>query len=306
MNLLNFQWRVPVAAAILTLTTACSPAGEPKKPELSGEAKAHNALMAARASQGLKDVYKIPHTSHAKVHKMLMEERFEDFEALSKKYAEQFAQDPLYESPWVQIYNSIAGGNEELGAKLDKWVAEKPSAVAYAVRGRYKVSRGYFFRGGKFIDETPPENIEKMQALHEEARPDLLRAIEQDPKLLPAYSALIDIEQGSGSAEDAAYFESEAVKHSPAAYYLRHNYLTSLQPRWGGSYEEMQAYVDKLDEAAKINPRIWSLKGEVSAERGRWVWLQEKNTPKRSRTTPKRCPTAIAFTSWSAEAAYMS
>ncbi|MGH8004588.1 MAG: hypothetical protein ACRECJ_07690, partial [Limisphaerales bacterium] len=51
-----------------------------------------------------------------------------------------------------------------------------------------------------------------------------------------------------------------------------YDYLRSLQPRWGGFFEFMQEYVDGLDKAAQKNPRIWSLKGEVAAERGKTSW----------------------------------
>lgn len=117
-----------------------------------------------------------------------------------------------------------------------------------------------------------------MTRLHQEARGDLLTAIEQNSRLTPAYCALILIEKASGNTDNARNILDTAVRSIPETYYVRYIYLTSLHPKWGGSYEQMQAYADTLDSDALVNPRLWSLKGEVPAERGFIAMLNNEYT----------------------------
>jgi hypothetical protein len=91
-----------------------------------------------------------------------------------------------------------------------------------------------------------------------------------------AYISLLQIAQASGSTEQAKAIEMRATVAVPTTYYVRHVYLTALQPRWGGSYEEMQQYEAGLNDAARTNPRIWSLKGDSWGERGRSAWQQHE------------------------------
>lgn len=166
------------------------------------------------------------------------------------------------------MYGALDCKNSRLLAKLDKWVKQRPSDISYGARGVYKVNRGYEIRGCKYINETPPENIAGMRQLHREAKGDLLIAVQQNSRLSPAHCALILIEKASGNTDDMKNILDAAVRSIPETYYVRYTYLTSLHPRWGGSYEQMQEYTDSLDNDALTNPRIWSLKGEVPAERG--------------------------------------
>ncbi|HEU4436436.1 MAG TPA: DUF4034 domain-containing protein, partial [candidate division Zixibacteria bacterium] len=202
----------------------------------------------------------------------LQQENFEELEKQSKHYEEQFSKNPLYESPLVNFYESLDSYDGNLQGKLDKWVHEKPSHVAYAMRGIYKAAQGWQIRGDKWAQDTPPENFEGMRLFHEEAKRDLLEAVKRNKKLAPAYIALIAIEMGSGDIEGATAVHDRAVRFIPQTYYVRHAYLGALRPKWCGSFEWMQEYADGLDKAAQKNPRIWSLKGEPAAERGQVAW----------------------------------
>jgi len=112
-----------------------------------------------------------------------------------------------------------------------------------------------------------------MRLFFQEAKPDLLRAIKLNKKFPPPYSYLIGIEKAEGNIDSTTKIHDLAVHSIPETYYIRYEYLTSLYPKWGGSFELMQEYVDGLDRAVQKNPRIWSLKGEVAAELGNTAWL---------------------------------
>jgi hypothetical protein len=129
-------------------------------------------------------------------------------------------------------------------------------------------ARGFYARGSSYSSETAPQKMLRMQELHRQAIPDLLAAVKENGRFAPAYIALIDISRAVGDTRSAERVHMEAVRLIPQAYYVRHAFLAALNPRWGGDYALMQAYADSLDQAAALNPRIWSLKAEVSAEMG--------------------------------------
>lgn len=228
--------------------------------------------MALRATEGLKAARTLDVPQPREVTSLVLAERFEEFERRSKSYEAKFAQDPAYESPLIKLYDALERTNNQVLEKLDKWVASRPSYISYGARGVWKERRGYWLRGGEFVERTPPESFASMRRAHEEARRDLSIALEMNSKFAPAYNSLIRIERASGSRKSAKTILATAVRQIPHTYYVRFEYLQALTPRWGGSYQRMQIYTDDLDKKAIANPRIWSLKGEAFADRGVKAW----------------------------------
>ncbi len=231
-----------------------------------------SADMAKRASESLKAARGLGVPKSAEITQLILQERFEEFERRSKLFEEKFSGDPVYESPLIKLYDAIDRTNLSVLEKLDKWVRTRPNYISYGARGVYKEKRGYWLRGGEFVERTPPEALASMIRVHEEARRDLLTALDINNKFVPAYNSLIRIERARGSKKSAKAILAAAVREIPHTYYVRFEYLQALTPRWGGSYERMRIYTDDLDQKALTNPRIWSLKGEAFAERGGHAW----------------------------------
>jgi tetratricopeptide (TPR) repeat protein len=224
--------------------------------------------MAARATAALNAARKLDNPDVNEVTNLILQEKYKEFEKRSKYYERKFLNDPLYESPLIKLYCALDCRNSLLLEKLDKWVRNRPSYISYGARGIYKVNRGYLIRGTKYIRETPPEDILKMEVIHREAESDLKSAIKANKRFAPAYCALMQIEKASGNIDGLKRILADAIHSIPETYYIRYTYLTALHPRWGGSYELMQEYASSISKEALINPRIWSLKGEVPAELG--------------------------------------
>jgi tetratricopeptide (TPR) repeat protein len=240
-------------------------------------ADVNQKLMADRASQALLFVRSMDIPKIKTISNLILQEHFSEFEALSKSVEAAFLKDPLYESQYVKLYNSIDSNNPDILAKLDKWVKERPSYISYGARGIYKENRGFDVRGGEYIDRTPPAKIAEMVALHTAANKDLLFAVKSNPQFAGGYEALILIAKASGDIEDGKKILDMATKAIPGTYYVRHAYLDMLRPRWGGSYALMSQYTDTLDQAALLNPRVWSLKAEVPAEIALTAYIGDDN-----------------------------
>ena len=232
--------------------------------------------MAQRASAELKAVLSLETRPWQEIKALIEDERFAEFEDLSRNYEERFKTDPKYESPLTKLYTSLNVGDDLLfEKKLNKWVATRPSYISYGARGVYREYRGYRARGGNFVRDTPDAQIARMREFHRQAVPDLLAALKDNSRFVPAYVSLIAINRAAGDTLSAEKVLNEAVRWVPETYYVRHAYLKALHPKWGGNYSMMQAYANSLDQAVRLNPRIWSLRAEVPAELGYSAWLSQ-------------------------------
>ncbi len=174
---------------------------------------------------------------------------------------------PIWEGYHSDMYhiNAKNGFTEDL---LNNWVNATYSANAYTARGAFFTSQGFEARGTKYAKETTDKQFHKMKEFHKKAWKDFDKAIEINPKLVFAHKGLIEISRASSSFKDTDKVFEEAVAHLPHSYNIIHGYIAAVQPRWGGSFDLM--YVTGLEAAkhADINPRLWSLQGDVFAEKG--------------------------------------
>lgn len=263
-------FKFALTAAVIFLFSNCG--SQTPQGDTSSKSEAYRQLMAERATNALMAVRKIDSPVSAEITNLILQEKFEEFEKQSKYYEEQISKDPLYESPLFKLYEALDADSNHLLEKMNKWVEKRPSYISYAARGICKANQGWKIRGDKFVSETAPENLLMMHLFHEDGKTDLIAAIELNDRFFPAYSSLIGIEMAKGDIDSTKDIHDMAVRSIPETYYVRYDYLRSLQPRWGGSFELMEEYVNTLDKAAKKNPRIWSLKGELPAEHGQVAW----------------------------------
>jgi Zn-dependent protease with chaperone function/TPR repeat protein len=129
-------------------------------------------------------------------------------------------------------------------AALDDWVKAQPeSYAAVAGRGCFYYFQGLEARGTAFIAETPEENIRTMRFFFERSRADLQRSLALAPKPYVSRLTLMSMARTAGSRDDEREHYAQALKFAPQSVELRLAHMTSLEPRWGGSYREMEAYV---------------------------------------------------------------
>jgi tetratricopeptide (TPR) repeat protein len=164
-------------------------------------------------------------------------------------------------------------------AMIDSWLDQSPdSAHAFVARGIHRVARAKGFRGEQFYRDTPTEAIEKMAREVELARADLERAVAQNPRIWPAYGALIDVARFSGDSTLGADALDGALRVDPKNYYVRERYSAMLEPRWGGSFEAMDKVAEDAAPHLDENPRLALLRTLALAARG-WPAYHAKDFP---------------------------
>lgn len=148
---------------------------------------------------------------------------------------------------------SQAGADEISG----KWLQLAPdSAYANMARGVYLKNLAWEARGGKYAADTPQQKLERMAEYFAQAIPLLEKAIEIEPKAMPAYAMLLNISKSGSMAGLERYAVSAGFEQDPACIDLIKQQLLALLPRWGGSYAAMEAAVERARPFAAARPAI--------------------------------------------------
>jgi tetratricopeptide (TPR) repeat protein len=144
-----------------------------------------------------------------------------------------------------------------------------------AARAQFYLERAWKERGTAYIRDTPKAQIEGMDRLARAALALADEALQRDSTHLCAYEVLVSVMQMIGSREEARYILDAALRAHPASYSIRELYMAGLQPKWGGSYEEMEAFAQAAAASRALNPRLANLGGSVAAARGEQLSLDE-------------------------------
>ena len=209
------------------------------------------------------------------INSQLILQNYTIVENIFEELLEQYKQDVIYESPLQRGFNLFCSKNGVSLAILDSWVNKKGSAIAYAARGIYKAQEGFAVRGNKFINETSNKSLNEMRSYHLEAVTDLQTAINKNPQILPTYGWLIQIAKASPMSFTEKEILDKALANDNRTYYVRFQYMMSLTPKWGGSHLDMERFAKKAASHSNLNPQLWSLLGEVDADKGNYYWFNK-------------------------------
>ena len=127
---------------------------------------------------------------------------------------------------------------------FDQWVRAYPkSFAAHVARGTYFYRMAWAARGERFISDTPPERIELMNDYLARSRPDLVDSLALTSKPYLSTLYLLNVENLNGSPEVRRRWLDRGTSIDPNNTLLRVRYMISLEPRWGGSYDQMRAFI---------------------------------------------------------------
>jgi tetratricopeptide (TPR) repeat protein len=196
--------------------------------------------------------------SIAKVKQRLDAGDIAGLEALYRKLQDRHFSDSDF-SEHIHGALEMFNGSYESGVVSKRWLEAAPdSPFAMVARAQFYKDMGWAARGGDYAQETPKEQMARMDEYHDKARALYEQALKLEPKLMPAYAGLVNLDSNNASSAsfDAGY------KIDPACKVLLSQRMDALRPRWGGSYPQMLAleaqmlpYLDKRPLLALS--RIW-------------------------------------------------
>lgn len=163
------------------------------------------------------------------------------------------------------FYADFNNGSVALRHVLDAWKRQSPrSAFAYAASGTAYMQMAFEARGYAYIADTPQRNIDAMDRLAKRADADLRKAVQLDPRITPAYRAMVML---GGLSFPRAYglrAAKRGLEVAPDNYSIYGQALWLEQPKWGGSLADMAALSRQAGQHAKDNPLLALLAGEVT------------------------------------------
>jgi len=155
-----------------------------------------------------------------------------------------------------------------LESKYDAWIAQFPkSYVAHLARAIYYKKVGQERRGGDYIGNTTAEQLRGMEVAFGKASQDLHASVALDAKPLLSYFHAMDIPRYLGGADEVRELLELSNKVDPDNLIVREKYMTTLEPRWGGSVEQMYGFLDESRKAGLSAARLQLLEAVIVADR---------------------------------------
>jgi len=198
----------------------------------------------------------------------LQKNNYQQASANLKVLHENYEKDKTQESKLWWYLDCYVQNNLNIDKHLNDWIKNEPNdPFAYLARGIYFHNLAGKKRGDKWIHETSKQQINGFTYYSDLAISDLENVIKFRPKTQSAYWYLIEVENGKTGISNVvtAYF-TQGQTLNTSSYVLMRHYLMSLRPRWGGSYKQMNEFIDKYSELIELHPDLNKLRGAIDED----------------------------------------
>jgi len=148
--------------------------------------------------------------------------------------------------------------------------------VALNARARYYEALAWESRGTAWASGTSETQMNEFKENLEKATLDIMAAFKLNKTSLVSYFILVDVAGVMRSKEELKAVTQQALSIYPASYRIRNTYLYRMTPRWGGSYELMEEFIQDSLQHTEQNPKLHWLAGRIHADmahknRSRWA-----------------------------------
>ncbi len=167
----------------------------------------------------------------------------------------------------AQYALAFADGVPDLERHLDAWVAAEPrSHVAFAARALYNRGAGFDARGKALARDTTDGQFEQMVAQHQRAVEDCRSALALQPQFVTCHVLFVEVAR-MGATDPVEGVYRRGLEVVPWSLSLREQFLASLTPRWGGSYEAMDAFAEREIRQSLGDADYLRLRGRAATDR---------------------------------------
>ena len=175
--------------------------------------------------------------------------------SLDRHYAGEHFSDDIHDT--FNYLLSAQASSERVDVLSESWLRQAPeSAYAHLARAAFFNGAAWKARGGKYASDTPRESMRRMSAFVEQAIPHFEKAVSIEPRLIAAYTGMIEIGMLDSRPTLEARARRAAEALDPACPELANATMRSLTPRWGGSYRDMLAHADTLSARVAQRPHL--------------------------------------------------
>ena len=189
-------------------------------------------------------------------------------EQLLSRKQQRYEQDPATEEELEKAFRAFRYLGPDAETVLKEWSQQLPrSYAAHTARGIYYLWRGVEARGTAFARETPAEQMQAMTALLDHAAAELEGSPALTAKPYISHLSFITLSRYLGERELGEQHYKQALAIAPQSLSLRQARMTMLEPRWGGSYRQMEALAKESAAELKDPAAAAKLAARVPADR---------------------------------------
>lgn len=175
---------------------------------------------------------------------------------LDSLLARHFSEDDFGEDIDAAL-ETFYGTDADADRVSERWLALAPeSAYAHLARANHLRGRAGAARGGAWAQKTQKENFRRMEDLLAQAIPLYRAAIRLEPRLMPAYAGLLNSAMLGSMPGVEREALAGAMAQDPACVEVARRRMNALEPRWGGSYEEMLSFGAELSRHVARRPQL--------------------------------------------------
>src|SRR5690606_19998049 len=149
------------------------------------------------------------------------------------------------------------------------------SYPSHLALGIYLKKQGLEARGTKYISETSDKELNKMREYLTKARAELSKSLQLTKKPYLSIFHLLDISSTMGEKNESYALLKKANTILPSNSLARNRYLNSITPRWGGSYSEVDRFIESCKSEGAPNFVIAQLQAVKFQDKG--LTFYEKN-----------------------------
>jgi tetratricopeptide (TPR) repeat protein len=205
--------------------------------------------------------------------------KFDVVESTLKSYEDTAAKEPRAEMNLAYAFGAFASSDPEVADKVREWAAKSPdSANAHCARAIVLEEAAAEARGheGGPTSNIPPDHFMDMEKDLNQSVMEADSARGLNPNLINAYLPAIDaarMEMDPIPMDDA---NKRALDKFPASFQIRRDIVTSMEPRWGGSYDAMDKFANESQAYISMNPMLHYLLGFPAMAQAHDLQLNEK------------------------------
>lgn len=175
-----------------------------------------------------------------------------NYTALEEYYARQqrdYEAGRLSDQSLYDAFRRLYEDSVDNEGSFDRWADAFPSSYAAILsRGAYLYRMAWSARGDRYISQTRASQIDAMNNWLGRAQHDLTASLTMTSKPYLSALYLLNVAGLVGTAAERRHWYEMGIKLDPAASMIRYRYMSTLRPRWGGSYGEMEAFLRQCEE----------------------------------------------------------
>jgi tetratricopeptide (TPR) repeat protein len=199
---------------------------------------------------------------------LLREKRFDELSSYIESFQTAAEEDFKNERWLIVALDTFDTADRQIGKRLNQWVRATPSSFApYLARAHHRIALAWHYRGEKWAHLPSKKRLAAMRKVLVRALSDTDLALERHPSSTEAWSVKLGILTGLDAdvAKKTETLEA-GLRHCPYCFGIRAAYLSTIEPRWGGSHRRMDRKAADW-QLTDQNPKLEQLLGFVDADR---------------------------------------